>query len=251
MALRGGPPGLSRRHDGSEAGTKAETRTERGLVTRSLPPPAVPVDGGASRPSDVETTRPLELTSRSLDAELVERHRYGDPQAFEQIYERFSLLVYNLALRMSGDPGEAQDLSQEIFLRVYRGLARFRGRSSLKTWIYRIGINQCRSRLGRRRLHLVSLTAADGQDLDLTDPQRDPEQVALAGDAGRLLAVALPKMDRVFREAVVLRDLEGLSYQEVSGVLRIPIGTVRSRIARGREQLRRILESTMSLEKGQ
>ena len=176
------------------------------------------------------------------DLELVERHRFGDPKAFEEIYERFSSLVYNLALRMSGDPFEAQDLSQEIFLRVYRGLTRFRGRASLKTWIYRIGINQCRSRLSRRRFPAVSMTTVEGQQLEVVDPGRDPEESAMAGDAGRLVARALVKIEAVFREAVVLRDLEGLSYQEVAAVLDVPIGTVRSRIARGRDQLRNLLE---------
>jgi RNA polymerase sigma-70 factor (ECF subfamily) len=175
---------------------------------------------------------------------LVERHRYGDPSAFEHVYERFSGMVYNLALRLSGSPDRAQDLTQEVFLRIYRHLARFRGRSSLKTWVYRICLNHCRSRLGRRRLRLESLgDSEDGRSVvEPVDPARGPEDLALADETGRRIASALSRVPGTFREALVLRDLEGLSYREIASVLGVRIGTVRSRIARGRDQLRKVLE---------
>lgn len=176
------------------------------------------------------------------DLDLIERHCYGDGEAFEEIYHRFEAMVYNLALRLSGDPDQAADLSQEVFLRVYRSLCKFRGRSSLKTWIYRITLNHCRSRLGRRRLLVRSLSGEPGEpERQIPDPRRSPEERAAAGDAGRLVARALAGLPRVYREAVVLRDLEDLSYQEIAQVLGVRIGTVRSRIARGREELRRRL----------
>ena len=90
----------------------------------------------------------------SADLDLVDRHRYGDGAAFEEIYQLHSSMVYALCVRMSGDPAAAQDLSQEVFLRIFRSLGGFRGRSSLRTWIYRITLNHCRSRLGRKRLDL-------------------------------------------------------------------------------------------------
>lgn len=174
---------------------------------------------------------------------LVERHRYGDPEAFAEVYEKYSGMVYNLALRMSGSADRAQDLSQDVFLRVYRSLGRFRGQSSLKTWIYRICVNQCRSRLARRRLqpepHSRDGAAVESEPVDRS---RGPEDLAMARETARRVEAALMRVPRVFRESVILRDLEGLSYQEIGSILGIRVGTVRSRIARGRDQLRRVLE---------
>ena len=178
---------------------------------------------------------------RSADRTLVERHLWGDPRAFEELYREHADMVYNLALRLSGDPDRASDLSQEVFLRVHRHLAKFRGRSSLRTWIYRVTVNHCRSRLRRRRLDTRSL-AAEGERLSrLADPRRGPEERAVAGDQGRVVTAALAELPVAFREAVVLRDLEGLAYEEIAEVLGVRIGTVRSRIARGRRQLREVL----------
>lgn len=173
---------------------------------------------------------------------LVERHRYGDPAAFEEIYRRYGEMVYNLALRLAGEPEDAADLTQEVFLRIYRHLGKFRGRSTLKTWIYRVALNHCRSRLARRRPS-EPLGAEGGGRTEPVDPARGPESRAIAGDAGRRVAAALAELPPAFREAVVLRDLEGLAYQEIAEVLGVRIGTVRSRIARGRDTLRQVLAS--------
>jgi RNA polymerase sigma-70 factor (ECF subfamily) len=182
--------------------------------------------------------RPL---SSSPDVDLADRHRYGDPTAFEEVYDQHAQMVYNVCLRMSADPEKAQDLSQEVFLRIFKGLARFRGRSSLKTWTYRITLNHCRSRLARRRLPTESLGGERGEER-IEDPGRGPEDHLLARDAGARVLRALDRLPRRFREAVVLRDLQDLSYDEIAGVLDVRVGTVRSRIARGRERLRRLLE---------
>ena len=174
------------------------------------------------------------------DLDLVERHRYGDEAAFEEIYDRFGGMVYNLAWRLSNDPEEAADLTQETFLRIHRHLGKFRGGSTLKTWIYRIALNHCRGRLGRKRSWLP---LAEETERTLPDPRRGPEERALAHDAERRVASALAALPRRYAEAVVLCDLEGLPYQEIAEVLGVRIGTVRSRIARGRERLRRVLET--------
>jgi RNA polymerase sigma-70 factor (ECF subfamily) len=189
---------------------------------------------------DVSTPLVPELLLR--DARLLKRHQYGDPCAFEEIYSTFSGMVYNLALRLSGSREDAQDLTQEVFLRIFRGLGRFRGGSSLKTWIYRVSINHCRSRLGRRRLRLEPFEPSEPNCRPLADPCRGPEDQTLQNEAERTLIEALARVDAVYREALVLRDIEELSYEEIANVLRVRIGTVRSRIARGREQLRRLLE---------
>jgi len=178
------------------------------------------------------------------DRALAERHRYGDPEAFSEIYRTYEDMVFNLSLRLSGDPDRAADLTQEVFLRVYRHLEGFRGRSSLKTWIYRVAVNHCRSRLRRRvfRLEPFERTTDDRDPMaEVADSRRDPEELALAGDAERIVQRALGELPRSFREAVVLRDIEGLSYEEIAEVLGVRIGTVRSRIARGRRRLSDLL----------
>jgi RNA polymerase sigma-70 factor (ECF subfamily) len=188
--------------------------------------------------------------SSTPDLDLAERHRYGDAEAFEEIYQRFAKMVFNLALRMAGTVEEAEDLSQEVFLRVHRHLGKFNGRSTLKTWVYRITLNHCRSKLGRRRYPTRPLAEeneggpAYREGMELVDERRGPEEHALARDAARRVARALAGLKPRFREAVVLRDLEGLSYDEIAEVLNIRIGTVRSRIARGRDRLRTILETS-------
>jgi RNA polymerase sigma-70 factor (ECF subfamily) len=191
----------------------------------------------------IDTTAAVSVPCAS-EYELVDRHRHGDPLAFEEIYQRHADMVYNLSWRLCGDREEAADLLQEIFLRVYRHLGKFRGRSSLKTWIYRVAVNHCRSRLGRRRPR--ELAVREAAWTRLADPGPSPEEVAVASEAARRLERALQRLPRRFREAVVLRDLEGLSYHEIATVAGIRIGTVRSRIARGREQLRRIVREESS-----
>lgn len=181
---------------------------------------------------------------QDVDVELVARHRCGDAQAFDQVYSRFVEMVYSLACRLSGSRDEASDLTQEVFLRVYRHLGSFGGRSSLKTWVFRIAINHCRDRLSRWR----PLTQPIGDDLGegevaYPDPARGPEELAVAADEGRRVTAALARLPQAFKEAVALRDIEGLSYEEIADVLGVRIGTVRSRIARGRDQLRALLET--------
>jgi len=179
-----------------------------------------------------------------VDVELVERHRCGDARAFSEVYARFEEMVFNLAFRLSGNYEEAADLTQEIFLRVYRHLGSFGGRSSLKTWIFRIAVNHCRDRLSRWRPQTQPLGDDPGEgEVAYADPSRGPEELAVAADEGRRVAEGLARLAPVFREAVVLRDIEGLSYEEIADVLGVRIGTVRSRIARGRDQLRVLLET--------
>lgn len=191
----------------------------------------------------MEAITAIDTPSRDLD--LAERHRHGDPGAFDEVYERFSSMVYGLAYRMAGKAEEAEDLTQEIFVRIFRHLGRFNGRSALKTWIYRITLNHCRSRLSRRRWLMRPIVEEGGEEeqgVQLVDERRGPESRALADDASRQIHRALTRVKPVFKEAVVLRDLEGLSYEEIAEILSIRIGTVRSRIARGREQLRLAVE---------
>lgn len=189
------------------------------------------------------TTAPATVPLPDRELDLVERHRLGDPAAFEEVYALYERMVYNLALRMTGDPEESAELTQEVFLRVHRHLGRFRGGSTLKTWLFRIALNCCRSRLRRRRLAIWSAPAGAPDPLDrVPDERPGPEGDALQRDLGARLTAALAALPLVFREAVVLRDVHGFSYDEIARLERVRIGTVRSRIARGRERLRRMLE---------
>ena len=191
----------------------------------------------------VATVYPAVHHDVALDVELVERHRCGDLQAFDEVYARFAEMVYNLAARLSGNRDEAADLTQEIFLRIYRHLGSFGGRSTLKTWVFRIAVNHCRDRLSRHVPPMQSIDdGTEEEGVPIADPSRGPEELAVAADEGRRVAEGLARLPSVFREAVVLRDLEGLSYEEIAEVLGVRVGTVRSRIARGREQLRLFLE---------
>ena len=191
----------------------------------------------------VATVYPAVHHDVALDVELVERHRCGDLHAFDEVYDRFGEMVFNLALRLAGNREEAADLTQEIFLRIYRHLGGFGGRSTLKTWVFRIAVNHCRDRLSRHHPVMQSIDAdVEEGGIPLADPARGPEELAVAADEGRRVMAGLARIPQVFREAVVLRDLEGLSYEEIAEVLGVRVGTVRSRIARGREQLRLLLE---------
>ncbi|HEY7215503.1 MAG TPA: sigma-70 family RNA polymerase sigma factor, partial [Thermoanaerobaculia bacterium] len=191
----------------------------------------------------VATVYPAVHHDVALDVELVERHRCGDLQAFDEVYARFAEMVYNLAVRLSGNRDEAADLTQEIFLRIYRHLGSFGGRSTLKTGVFRIAVNHCRDRLSRHVSPMQSIDdGAEEEGVTIADPSRGPEELAVAADEGRRVTAGLARLPQVFREAVVLRDLEGLSYEEIAEVLGVRVGTVRSRIARGREQLRLLLE---------
>lgn len=190
------------------------------------------------------TTAAAPALDRNADLELVERHRYGDSEAFEEVVERFQPMIYNLALRMTGNAADAADLSQEVFLRLLRHLGSFRGGSSLKTWVFRVALNACRSRLRRRwrRNRIVRWETEEAAE-NLPDPRRGPEGETLRHDLEEQLAAALASLPEKFRAAVILRDLEGLRYDEIAAVTGARIGTVRSRIARGRERLRKIWEA--------
>ncbi len=187
-------------------------------------------------------TAPIDLSVPDQERYLVERHRYGDPDAFDELYSRFHGTVFNIARRMVGDADAAADVTQEVFLRAHRALGRFKCRSSLKTWICSITLNCCRTRLRRRylRRQLIRQGAAEREP---ADPAPGPYRQALGRAVARDLELALSDLPTVFREAVVLRDIQNLDYAEIGTVLGVRPGTVRSRIARGREKLRSLMEA--------
>jgi RNA polymerase sigma-70 factor (ECF subfamily) len=207
--------------------------------------------------ADIETVASaadFELRPAS-DDQFLERLRRGEAAAYELLVAEQSGDVYALLFRLTSDAEEARDLTQETFLRAFQSINRFRGDSTLKTWIYRIAINQARNRWRwwrrRRRDVTVSLDATDEQrekPLATTLPSErslNPEQEALAHERQSQLHEALLGLRRSYREAVILRDVEGFSYEEIAATLQISIGTVKSRISRGRLELRKKLEGSL------
>jgi RNA polymerase sigma-70 factor (ECF subfamily) len=192
----------------------------------------------------------------ATDNQFIDRLRAGEAAAFEHLVNERSGEVYALLYRLTEDTEEARDLTQETFLRAFQNIGRFRGDANLKTWLYRIAINQARNRWRwwrrRRRDVTVSLDAQDGQQEQtlgsrLRAAGNNPEQETLARERETSLRLALRSLSRSYREAVILRDVEGLSYEEIAVALEISIGTVKSRLSRGRLELRRALESSLSI----
>jgi RNA polymerase sigma-70 factor (ECF subfamily) len=190
------------------------------------------------------------------DNQFIDRLRAGEAAAFDHLVNERSGDVYALLYRLTEDPEEARDLTQETFLRAFQNIGRFRGDANLKTWLYRIAINQARNRWRwwrrRRRDVTVSLDAQDGQQEQTLGSRlravgNNPEQETLARERETSLRLALRSLSRSYREAVILRDVEGLSYEEIAVALEISIGTVKSRLSRGRLELRRTLESSLSI----
>lgn len=179
------------------------------------------------------------------DQLLVESLRSGSERAYEELLARFQQPVYTLAVRLLNNPAEAYDVVQEVFLKVFRNIEHFRAESSLKTWIYRITVNEAhntRRWFSRHRGREVDLDLENEENRDwretIADGGPSPFEVTLDREQAGIIESALERINPVFREAVVLRDITDLSYEEIAAVLGVSLGTVKSRILRGREALR-------------
>ena len=179
----------------------------------------------------------------SADWALVQQCAAGDEEACARLVTDHQRMVYQLSLHLLGDPQEALDLSQEVFLRVFRTIHRFRGQSSLRTWIYRIAVNQARNRhrfwRRRHRADQVSLDqhiAAHGEFRSAGDAT--PERLLAQKELAAKLQHALEGLPFDQRTAIVLREVDGLSYEEIAFSLGVAIGTVKSRLTRARQTLR-------------
>jgi RNA polymerase sigma-70 factor (ECF subfamily) len=172
--------------------------------------------------------------------EFVDRLRAGDRPAFEELVRTQQHRVYGLALRMLGNAAEAQDVAQEAFLRAHRGLAEFRGDARLSTWLYAIVSRLCLNRLAGSERRL----ARHGEETlaRLPDTGPGPDQALERGELEEALHRAIAELPDERRIVVVLRDVEGLAYEEIAEVLELPVGTVRSRLHRARLDLKEKLE---------
>lgn len=187
----------------------------------------------------------------SAETEFIEKLKAGDANAFDTLANRYASDIYGLLFRITQDAEEASDLTQETFLSALKAISKFRGEADLKTWLFRIAINESRNRFRwwkrRRRDVTISLDVTIGEsDTPLSETfssdALNPEEKTLRGEREKILREALNDLPEIFREAVVLCDIEGLSYEEIAQTLEVNIGTVKSRIARGRDELRRKLE---------
>ena len=180
------------------------------------------------------------------DRELVEKAKEGDQNAFERLVLSNQNKVYGLALRLVNDREEAADLAQEAFVKAWQGLASFQGESSFSTWVYRLTTNLCIDWLRRqkRREGVERLVSLDDEESGWAEPadwESDPQLLLERSERGRALARGLIRLPDWQRRVLVLRELSGLSYQEIGEALDIDLGTVKSRIARARLNLRKIL----------
>ncbi len=185
------------------------------------------------------------------EAVLVTELQAGSDAAFDWLVTHYHAGVYNLVYGILSDAADAADVTQEVFLRSFRGIHGFRQGSSLKTWLYRISVRQAlnhRRWCWRHHRQQVSIDAdAEGTNpaLDLKDLEATPLEQAETAEMQAVVRRALAQVPDVFRSAVILRDLEGLSYEEVAEVLEVSVGTVKSRILRGRRILREILDPVL------
>jgi RNA polymerase sigma-70 factor (ECF subfamily) len=184
------------------------------------------------------------MTNREIDQQLVARVRQGDQNAFGLLVSKYQRKVQRLLSRLVRDPAEVEDLTQETFIKAYRALDSFRGDSAFYTWLYRIAINTAKNHLmASNRRPSASATVHQTEEgeqwdeLDLLSDSETPENLLLTQEIAQTVEETIQSLPEELRSAITLRELEGLSYEEIAQVMGCPIGTVRSRIFRAREAI--------------
>ena len=187
------------------------------------------------------------LSEREIDLALVERVQRGDKSAYDLLVLKYQHKVGHLVSRYVHDVHESQDVTQEAFIKAYRGLKNFRGDSAFYTWLYRIAINTAKNHLVTmgRKISDTGIDAADAEQYDSGSALREtatPERVLVTEQIAKVVQQSIEELPADLREAITLRELEGMSYEEISLAMNCPIGTVRSRIFRAREAIDNNLE---------
>jgi RNA polymerase sigma-70 factor (ECF subfamily) len=193
------------------------------------------------------------MADREIDQQLVERAQRGDKRAFDLLVVKYQRKLGRLLSRFIRDPAEVEDVAQEAFIKAYRALPSFRGDSAFYTWLYRIGINTAKNylvALGRRAPTVTEFDSDEAESFEDGEQLRDintPESMLMSKEIGSTVNAAMEDLPEDLRTAITLREIEGLSYEEIASIMNCPIGTVRSRIFRAREaiaaRLRPLLET--------
>src|SRR5262245_40027010 len=195
------------------------------------------------------------MTDREIDRQLVARAQRGDKQAFELLVEKYQRKLARLLSRFIRDPAEVEDVTQEAFIKAYRALPAFRGDSAFYTWLYRIGIDTAKNYLvamGRRAPTSTEVEAEEAEGYEGGEQLRDintPESLLLSKEIGATVNAAIEALPEELRSAIQLRELEGMSYEEIAKMMDCPIGTVRSRIFRAREAIAERLKPLLDAAK--
>jgi RNA polymerase sigma-70 factor, ECF subfamily len=195
------------------------------------------------------------MTDRDIDQQLVERVQRGDKAAFDLLVSKYQRKIFRLLSRLIRDQAEVEDVAQEAFIKAYRALPNFRGDSAFYTWLYRIAINTAKNHLVSRGRRAPTTTEADieeAETFDDGDHLRDlntPESMLLTKQVGEAVNRAIDQLPEDLRTAIVLREIEGLSYEEIAESMNCPIGTVRSRIFRAREAIAQELKPVLDTAK--
>jgi RNA polymerase sigma-70 factor (ECF subfamily) len=183
------------------------------------------------------------MGEREVDQQLVERAQRGDKKAFELLVVKYQRKLARLLSRFIRDAGEVEDVTQEAFIKAYRALPSFRGDSAFYTWLYRIGINTAKNylvALGRRAPTVTGVDNEEAEDIEVGEQLKDmntPEQQMMTRQLAETVNSSLHELPEELRTAITLREIDGLSYEEIAQVMNCPIGTVRSRIFRAREAI--------------
>ena len=197
------------------------------------------------------------MSDREIDRQLVTRAQRGDKRAFELLVEKYQRKLARLLSRFIRDPAEVEDVTQEAFIKAYRALPAFRGDSAFYTWLYRIGINTAKNYLmamGRRAPTSTEVEADEAEGFDEGEQLRDintPESVLLSKEIAETVNSTIEKLPEELRTAIQLREIEGMSYEDIARVMDCPIGTVRSRIFRAREAIAQQLRPLLGTRKDQ
>ncbi|MEW5944185.1 MAG: RNA polymerase sigma factor RpoE [Pseudomonadota bacterium] len=195
------------------------------------------------------------MGEREIDQQLVERAQHGDKHAFELLVAKYQRKLARLLSRFIRNPTEVEDVTQEAFIKAYRALPSFRGDSAFYTWLYRIGINTAKNYLvaqGRRAPTVTSFDSEEAENFEEGGELRDihtPENELMTKEIARTVNETMENLPEDLRTAITLREIEGLSYEDIANIMNCPIGTVRSRIFRAREAIAEKLRPLLGTQK--